>query len=325
MVGTPTKTWQFDIRDHNNTVTRATNQTQTLLNIKDILVSFTSNPWTVRYSCDSVTAGTAGDGVDRWIDVGDLVHNTSGNAHSWIVLAQSGLGGLQIVLDYDSGAGGEELVSIIISLSSGFTGGTTTARPTATDEISWISQSEFVGATTGISPVIVNGMMSSDGECTRLILTSENQIDKYFAIEKLKDSVDNWTTPYVFVYADDTTYSLLTRPSTGKGVTAIFNGNVVYNEGMCTEHYENISSGETSLTFGIAAQNDLSGKFGLYPTGYFCRVPPYRGRHGEFYDLYFIPESLGSGEAFPSTSVFGSWAVFGNITVPWNGSAIRLG
>jgi hypothetical protein len=45
--------------------------------------------WTCYYSCDGTTAGTAGDGIDRWTasyDATKIVNANAGSAHSWMVL-----------------------------------------------------------------------------------------------------------------------------------------------------------------------------------------------------------------------------------------------
>ena len=108
-----------------------------------------STPWTVNYSCDGSTAGSVGDGVDRWTTTfteGKLVVANEGTAHSWMVLksangigsSNGGKGPLYLLIVLNNGGNGlgsgAQFVQILIS-RAGFTSGSTTARPTATDEL----------------------------------------------------------------------------------------------------------------------------------------------------------------------------------------------
>lgn len=88
--------------------------------------------WTVRYSCDGAVAGTAGDGVDRWTSTftpAKLVRAASGSAHSWMVL-RNATAGLECCIDLNSATDGAGAV-VFARVAAPFSGGSTTARPTA--------------------------------------------------------------------------------------------------------------------------------------------------------------------------------------------------
>jgi hypothetical protein len=95
--------------------------------------------WTVYYSCDGAVAGTANDGVDRWgasYDGTKLVRHASA-AHSWMVLKSpttlSGSGSSwYLIIDWMTTL---DYQANFILCKTAPTGGTTSARPTATDEI----------------------------------------------------------------------------------------------------------------------------------------------------------------------------------------------
>ena len=93
--------------------------------------------WTVVGSSDGSTAGM--DGVDRWTTTftpSKLVRASAGSAHSWIVLRNTA-SGWQICLDMNNTAN-TSMGIIFARNSAGFTGGSTTSRPTASanEEIS---------------------------------------------------------------------------------------------------------------------------------------------------------------------------------------------
>lgn len=88
--------------------------------------------WTVRYSCDGTTAGTAGDGVDRWTSTftpSKLVRAANGVAHSWMVLRNT-FSGIELCIDIVGTIDGNGTPAFARS-SNPFTGGSTTTRPTA--------------------------------------------------------------------------------------------------------------------------------------------------------------------------------------------------
>lgn len=96
--------------------------------------------YTVEYSCDAVTAGTAGDGVDRWSADANLTWNapdgTNAVKHSWFVLKRAN-GQLPnskftyILIDLSTGASSQQQIAVQVS-SSAFSGGSTGVAPTAT-------------------------------------------------------------------------------------------------------------------------------------------------------------------------------------------------
>lgn len=93
----------------------------------------------VYQASDGATAGSAGDGVNRWADAGDLIWANTGTAHSWIVLtlpaglryASPATAYLIIDLNHASAAGNLGTVLVAASVS----GGSLTARPTGTQEV----------------------------------------------------------------------------------------------------------------------------------------------------------------------------------------------
>lgn len=77
-------------------------------------------------SSNSVAAGL--DAVDRWAAASDLVWNSAGNAHSWIVLRDAH--DLYWLIACSTGTGSPHLVNVTFGTTS-FTGGSVTADPTA--------------------------------------------------------------------------------------------------------------------------------------------------------------------------------------------------
>jgi hypothetical protein len=89
--------------------------------------------WTCAGSSDSVTA--AMDGTNRLLANANWVRASAGTAHSWIVLKSptTGFGPAPVYILLDYSTGSNDTVAVAYS-KLGFTGGSTTAAPTATDE-----------------------------------------------------------------------------------------------------------------------------------------------------------------------------------------------
>lgn len=98
------------------------------------LLAYTLKPWACLGSSDGVTAGM--DGINRITSTAALVAAAagSGSPRTWIVLRHPSGASVCIHLQPTTGAFGAD-TQIGISNSSAFTGGSTTARPTAVDEI----------------------------------------------------------------------------------------------------------------------------------------------------------------------------------------------
>ena len=94
---------------------------------KNGMLSFASNPFTVKASCNGTTAGSlttpaGGDLVDRWAADSDLNWNTAGSAKSWIVLKSTAfLSSFEYLLDLSGNDANGARRTIYCSPSAGFT------------------------------------------------------------------------------------------------------------------------------------------------------------------------------------------------------------
>jgi len=323
-----TKTWQHIVNiDHVKHSEPTEFQREIYINFKDTLKSFPLSPWVVDYSCDSSVAGTPSDGVDRWSVFSDIVGNTSGNAHSWIVLTQAGMNGLQICIDFDNGDLSNW--SIIMSVNGDFSGGTTLNRPTSSDDIVCVSINDS-GIET--SDTYLHAMMSDDGACTRVIMANNTAVGGYFSLETLKDPVDNWTTPYMGFFSagtgdpqDSLNYSVIRNFTRSVGSAKFPAGGLENALTMTMEGYQDRALGENDEgTVYPVSQNELSNTFDMYPVGIFCHKKPSRGRHGELFDLYAVGDAAGSGQLIASSDTSIQWAVFNSLCFPWNEEIVKM-
>lgn len=164
------KTWQIegDILIPGDSTIYVERKT-TMLRIVNELLGFASNPATVIGSNNGTASGM--DATNRWSTIADL------NNNSWIVLQQAGVNAkFQILIFLDANwASGTPQFTIYVSRAAGFgtanggTDGSTSTRPTATDEDLALNGSNLPGAGTTVATRLYV-WQSTDGQMTRVLL-----------------------------------------------------------------------------------------------------------------------------------------------------------
>lgn len=154
-------------RDYNPDTVNYENFQEILYDLKEAIIA--GGQWTVWGSHDGQDNLGNNDAVDRWTSPSQI-NRTLSNRDPWIVLeGPVGMGSPQICIaaEYSSGQSWMGRVSIVVSPSGGFgvsgggTDGTTTARPTATDE------DKQVDALAG------NLALSGTDDCARTTVAAE--------------------------------------------------------------------------------------------------------------------------------------------------------
>ncbi len=321
------KTWQYTYGGGTSSLNRLratsgvllTDMREAMFLIKTILIGFASNPWTVVSSSDSSTAGAG----DKWLTSSNLVWNTAGVAHSWIVLQQDGIQtGFQLCIDLTPSGGSQ---ANFFASMAGFTGGSTTARPTATDE-NQLGPTNTTWLRTDAGTVWLNVVQSSDGQCTRVFAfnaavgSTLAAPGAFWLLDRPQDPVTGWTNPYVGMVRGQaagtalTTYNNLvnTAPSTNllRGRHSTFN----FDANFTTELY-----GTSTIYLGDRLQlpNDISGEYAIVPCGFASETASAVGRHGNLFDLWMGPANVHSGDTFP-LSATRQFVKFGDLLLPWN-------
>ncbi len=321
------KTWQFPPAGANiivpGQIDALSTKHRVLRAIKDALKSFVSSPWTVRGSSNAVAAGL--DSVDRWTTDADVVSTSSGGvAHSWVVLRQTGIAtNFELLIDcYDGNGTG--YVSIYVSAAAGFTGGSITARPTATDEVLAGNHIPVVPA-FGTGPrVIVHAWQSTDGACTRLDVWQGGVQTAFWLFEKPKNPTVGWTNPSVsFISNGAATFSEIFYNSTPTRTRGRF-GSTWADMSFTAEYSYSIAPGSYHVASAdeIGAQpNDFDGSWPFLPIGIVSKTVGSRGRHGQLHDIWWKPKAVGRGDTFPNDSAARQFVALGEIILPWTGNA----
>lgn len=342
------KTWQFDVNNAiGATGTNLTTMRNLWLSIKNALIGFGTLPWTVRYSCDSVVAGAANDLVDRWDTNTDLTwatQDTGTAARSWIVLRNTD--GVEILLECrnSSSSGNGRALRIVMSPAAHFTGGTTLARPTATDEVVIVNGDSATascmgggnggGTTDGAWAHHV--LHSTDGLVTMVIVCRNGFATGFWYIGRLSLPVTGFTFPVVgCAWGGSTTTFATEGGSTIANMLEGVDSNVTNPHAAFRHSGTNGRLFAVSEAFGdgslsasssepigrnLVVANEISGQYQLPQVGMASLTSGLRGEHGRLFDVVWVPEVRASAEHYPDDGSRAR-AVFGDILVPWDGSA----
>lgn len=306
------KTWQFN----KNVVVPAQGSslaTSRLLmrSLKNGMIGFALMAWSVQGSSNSVAA--AMDGVDRWTTDTDLVW--AAGAHSWIVLRQTGIAtNYEICIDLNTGT--DTSATIVVSPSAGFTGGSKTARPTATDEIVIVNTSQW--GSVGNFQHVLTQMQSSDGECTRNIIYYSNNCTCFAVLDKPANPVTGWSAPSLSGWTASN--------GTARATVAIWLKPSIGSEPVWGRHSGTNFRGTITCEWGqsnnlselITVANQISNEWEMLPIGFVSQTATRTGRHGSYYDLWLGQTAVTDADTYPADGTM-QFVQVGDFILPWNG------
>ena len=326
------KIWQLNV---NNVASYSEGGTidnqKVLLNLKNLIIGFTSNPWTVVSSSDSVTSGN----TDLWIKYTDLVWSTSN--HSWIVLQKpNSKSQILFSLDVSSSAN----MNISWSPQGLFTGGTTSTNPTAIDEIILQSNKSWNGGLTTYD-AILHTWHTSDGSCTRIVVSNDTSEPKaFFIFDTITSLVSGWSqnTDIICLYqntgAMSYTYNsaeMVKDPVTSNFAKA-WSGHKAFDISIWSWGHDapplanSIKEFATNQEFGEVGNELITNKpYPIVPLGVASSDSGSIGVLGYMSDMYAGHTILTSGTTYPDSTTTKKWAQFNDIILPWtNDSKIPL-
>ncbi len=333
-----TKTWQTLVNQNPGFTSTYKELAQRVLwGIKERLIGVSSGPWTVVGSSDAVSANLSG--TDLWVDYADLVWDTGD--HSWIVLKQTGItSNFQLCISLDQAD--ENTIIMVYSPTAGFTGGTISARPTATDEYVFANGVKWLGSTSAsFRSLPFHIFQSSDGECTRVVVCCANRVVSLWMFEKPRSPPAGWTDPHLVVFSADPSggnpppnaarhLNLRDQNSAGNanGFTVLPNGPTNTQVYLSSEgSLEGGSDPGGAMGKFNTEVNSISEEWEFYPIGIMSITAPNRGRLGEVVDMWYCSEGF-FGEDFNRNGVLFTdtedriVATFDSIVLPWNGESI---
>lgn len=331
MSGLPvlTKTWEFCPNYNLAATGTALGTNRTILkwlvdnmttNGSSLWVNASNTPVTpsglanVRYSCNSTVAGTAGDGVNRWAAITDLVWNNAGSAHSWIVLRL--FSNAELLISCEGSAVNGQNLTVVTSANAGFTGGTTTARPTATDERVVVNNTTWGGTVNSDTSLKMHLIKSTDGQSWRWLIGNTSQISTAWIFGKaIQFNATSWPNSLVMFAVGGSPgagTSVLTQ--TNLNTNANFFG---YGASAMTLFLGGMAFGGAQANVTIVSANDLSSNWPFLPQELFSTTTSNRGAHGYLSDVWYGSTTTATGASFPLTGTQHQFAQFGSLILPW--------
>lgn len=328
------RTWQFQVNTNTGAPGTPLGCNQALLyTLKEALrgngawtdsaggaVASASN-WSVSYSCDSVNVGSPGDGVDYWAAPGNLIWNGGALGRSWIVLRQPGIAaGFELCIFLNSGS--PQVATVVVSPGAGFTGGTTTTRPIAADEIVLLNANNYGGPSINVTSLL-HVLKTADGTAARIAICRNGQVAGYWTFERPGNPIDGWTDPSVSVAlvgdagGAPTTICTLANLSNA-AQTWGYNQNPIahYLTGLCTRAHSMLANNQT-------VANDIGAEYPFYQQGIYSETVYGRGRNGKVVDQWWGLAALADSDTYPVGS--NDFVQLGDIIWPWNTSAPNFG
>jgi hypothetical protein len=324
------KTWQRDAgRDMGRTFGPSAEDLhgQFFLNVVNAWLGFPLNPPQVWGSSNGVTAGM--DRVNRWLTAADLLWIESAtpfvetDPRSWIVFKTTAFFVRFHLVGATRGS-----VHVAIS-KAGFTGGSTTACPTAMDgSVVGSSATDLNQWNANLDDTGTNRLQmfhSSDGRETRILFTrASDQVNPNgyaggWIFGELADAPPAITKPYfaMFDYVTPTTVGAY-QPSLAKN-TAVFLPSGPNFATYMTEHSYVLEQDLARLGVGpcLRAANEISGNWPIQPI--YIYDPDTGATLGRPKDLWLGANNTAPGTTIPEGGP-ARFAQFGPWIVPWPAS-----
>lgn len=341
------KAWQFNVNNVVHAIANLSFQvsendkdTDAMFWLKDGLVSWALAPWTVAGSCNSVLVGM--DGVDRWSGIGDVIWNTAGSAHSWIVL-NAPTGPAQLCIDL--GFNATRIAFLVFSPEGLFTGGSTTNRPTAPDEVGTASEEWLDGAYWTPHMVTTHLLQTLDGKTTFFAVCRGGSCQGGFLHFQVSNIEPNWETdsegreaPYGFVFCDAGAsgeafdYYMLTDnpplPTMQSYSKVAYTGDAgdTFKYNFCAEGSRLGTGDVDAVGRKWAGKNNISQRWPMAAMTMVSVESGALGVKGRVPDIYFGATAKATGthyEEDPFNPTY-RWVQFGDIIVPWNGTVPKI-
>jgi len=319
------KSWQTSV---NNVAakqeTELVNNQKTLFTIKEKLVNFSRNPWTVVRSSDSVSATAA----DTWLNYTDIVWS-SGN-YSWIVLKKPTTGS-QLLIDCERSTSRD--LRMYWSPGGNYVGGSITTKPTATDEVTLQLSGNWNG-NLSVFTSWVHVWHSEDGALTRIVVTNDQQDPSLLWILDEVENVfpDNWSHPEIVgIYEGILATSrdaISVSPVMTNAAKGYQNGVGAFDITLGCMGNDSQASGYAGTSWmteqfygSVGNEIDINAAYPLAPVIITSDTVGARGVHGYLVDVWWGHQDRPIGTTYPDSVTLKEMIQFEHIVLPWTGGS----
>lgn len=294
-------------------------------------------PLTVKgSSAGSTGKGAAMDGRDRWLTASDLQSSTSdvGNK-SWIVW-QTASGGEFLVIHRTNSSTLDWIRSeLYVSPEMGFTGGSATVKPTATDQVLHVGNTtEWLGDSSVQNDTSYHNLwIDSTGQNFMWVHVSNNLASTAWfslvAVDTSEDAQIPWTGSHNVMACDrgiDSTILTFAQYNDNPQLSATIDQGGVNGGPFSAAVYitcEMITNAMNGEHFDFEPDELTSPReYIFWPMGLASLTTGIRGRYGRIRDLFWGNSNTFTGDiqggTFPQDNSK-QWIKIGNMIYPWDG------
>lgn len=299
--------------------------------------AFTGNVYSCKGSSNGSAAGN-NDNTDRISARADIVHAASGTAHSWWVgrVTLTGVTGFtyaEILVDFNIVDANSAAVAVYGSLvgfgaANGGTDGTTTNRPTATDEFAMGTNATTAAQwlpTTASGDYLLNVSMSGDGQIMRCYVKAGTDAEIAMALEfeKLSDPDPGWNKPFVGRQFRATggvnKYTVASADYASGNYYGMRNGG-----GRFIATCLVLSPANVSTNRALGNVNTGSNAYNGGPDNTEITMATidasHQGGRGKRFDAWWMPTTFTDSNTYPTSAPAKTHRVSGNMLLPNNGN-----
>lgn len=285
------RSWNYD---HNYSIVGGTLLAQYQDYLFRIKQWFLAAGWTITRSCDSANAGAAGDGIDRWVTSANIIAAASGVAHSWIIFQSPVAPRIFFLIDCVDASAATPDAAVSAQHSSDFTtGGTTTARPTATGEMS-IATHQILSSTS-VVPRTFHGWRDDQGTIAITGITN-GQGSPYdgILITRLANGESNIERPWWVSWTSSTTNPGGAFLSTSAGLFSTTVGRT-WAVGGVSNNSPRLISCATEATLWVSGASNANVNLADFPIDLMQNSATLGGYSGRFIDIRATAQLTASG------------------------------
>lgn len=297
--------------------------------------TFLAAGWTVVSSCGKYDDG-GGEAwhygaADHWPSAVAVRWKEADNKYGWIVLRNTNLhavgAGFQVCIALTGTVNSTQTGTMAFSCEGGFTGGSETARPTATDEVLVFNNQQWTGYVySSFENNALNIWYASDGTSFRvwwgnglsnLILG----INPPWLFERLVDAPSWMDKPVVAgCMRWDMAEMFQTNPANGPRRLYFCCDEFLKCEAMLSAEANNAG---VLIKHTACQAPDLGGRWPVFPVSVISLSPLVNGYVGKLADLWAVPQALAFGDYMPGDGSR-QFAVMHDLLLGNDGTAVML-
>jgi hypothetical protein len=306
------KTWQFNVNQAVAGGSWSGSVQEALYLLKQSLITFPLKPWVVWGSCDGAGNYGNNDGIDRWASRANCVWGNTGQ--------QPEAGSLAIVFEcwWGNFTGSVDMLRVYLLPTGVATNGSATTIPTAADAIAFVNYTWGVPGSGGGTWVgKLHAMQSTDGLCTRVVLCYSGNVRFAVVLDKPKNPISTWSSQFVcgwYPYSTTATPTYAQMCAASSQCFGYVNSQAV-NFCCTSEGWGTAATGQTQTY-----PDDDTAEYPMSPMHLVSDTLGGRGLKGQLYDIWWGSTAVPTGGTYPGDGS-NQFATFGNIILPWNGTA----